>query len=216
MTTVDVKTMHEAFVEAYADMLNPKKNASNPAFKSKYANLEELLNVTRPILAALGFALVQEPVNDSERSGVHTKLIYKTGAAIDFGAYTVPLTKHDAQGAGSAITYCRRYAIASIFGLAQEDDDGNSASSRSSSASAPAPKAELRINAVWGKAKALGWNADDLAAWISEKSGGKISHPDQMNAASLSSALDAMQRLIDERETAPVKAVSIGDEDIPF
>lgn len=122
------KMMHAAFAEAYAALENPRKNASNPAFKSKYANLEEMLNVTRPVLAAEGFCLVQEPVSDEGRVGVRTRVIYRDGESIDFGAYTVSLAKNDPQGAGSAITYCRRYAIAAIFGLAQEDDDGNDAS----------------------------------------------------------------------------------------
>jgi hypothetical protein len=109
---VSERTIHQAFIEAYAEM----------------ANLEELLAVTRPILAAVDLALVQEPVSEDDRIGVHSYLTHKSGEALDFGSYTVPLAKHDAQGAGSAITYTRRYAIAAIFGLAQEDDDGEAAS----------------------------------------------------------------------------------------
>jgi hypothetical protein len=134
---VSDKTMHEAFIEAYAEIQNPKKNASNPAFKSKYANLEEMLVVSKPVLIAAGFALVQEPTSDESGVGVATRLIYRTGESLDFGAFTVPLAKRDAQGAGSAITYCRRYAIAAIFGLAQEDDDGNTASASPAPRSAP-------------------------------------------------------------------------------
>lgn len=122
------RTIHQAFIEAYAEMNNPKKNAANPAFRSKYANLEELLAQTRPILAAVDLALVQEPVSEDGSIGVHSYLVHKSGETLDFGSYTVPLVKHDAQGAGSALTYTRRYAIAAIFGLAQEDDDGNAAS----------------------------------------------------------------------------------------
>ena len=136
------KTMHEAFIEAYAEMTNPKKNASNPAFKSKYANLEELLNVTRPVLTAEGFAIVQEPVSDEGCIGVRTRLIFKTGESLDFGSYAVPLDKHNAQGAGSAITYARRYALAAIFGLAQEDDDGNAASKPAAAPAQPAKPAD--------------------------------------------------------------------------
>jgi hypothetical protein len=109
-------------------MANPKKNATNPAFRSKYANLEELLAQTRPILAAVDLALVQEPVSEDGSIGVHSYLVHKSGETLDFGHYTVPLAKHDAQGAGSVLTYTRRYAIAAIFGLAQEDDDGEAAS----------------------------------------------------------------------------------------
>jgi hypothetical protein len=131
------KTMHVAFAEAYAEIDNPKKNATNPAFRSKYANLEEMLNVTRPVLSAEGFSIVQEPVSDGDHIGVHTRLMHKSGDEIDFGSFTVPLAKLDAQGAGSALTYCRRYAISSIFGLAQEDDDGNKAAEK------PEPPDEL-------------------------------------------------------------------------
>jgi hypothetical protein len=45
-------------------------------------------------------------------------------------SFTVQLTKQDAQGAGSAITYCRRYGLQSVAGIPSEDDDGNSASSK--------------------------------------------------------------------------------------
>jgi len=140
MTTATIVT--EKFLEVYAEVANPKKNAAGNY--GKYANLEELLNVTRPLLSAASLALVQEPVSgDDGAVGVHTRLIHSSGGEIDFGSYTVPLAKHDAQGAGSAITYTRRYAIASIFGLAQEDDDGEGAKSAPSSASAPrsAPQA---------------------------------------------------------------------------
>jgi hypothetical protein len=37
----------------------------------------------------------------------------------------------DAQKAGSAITYFRRYALQSLLALEAEDDDGNTASSKS-------------------------------------------------------------------------------------
>jgi len=187
------KTMHEAFAEAYAEMNNPKKNANNPAFRSKYANLEELLNVTRPVLTAEGFSLIQEPVSEPGCVGVHTSLHHRSGDSLDFGFYVVPLAKPDAQGAGSAITYCRRYAIAAIFGLAQEDDDGNAASNTRSPApaanapvSAPEaatapqaaktgasakPASKAQIAALKGFISDLGYTADDARAVIHEHSG---------------------------------------------
>lgn len=148
-------TMYAKLHEAYAEMCNPKKNATNPAFKSKYANLEELLNVTRPILAAAGFTLHQEPISDEGRIGVHTWLLHTSGERIDFDGFTVPLDKQNAQGAGSAITYCRRYALAAIFGLAQEDDDGNAASVK------PPTDAE-RFAAIYALAESKG-HKDALA-----------------------------------------------------
>jgi hypothetical protein len=41
---------------------------------------------------------------------------------------SLPVSKVDAQGAGSAITYMRRYALAAVVGVVQADDDGNAAS----------------------------------------------------------------------------------------
>lgn len=162
-------TMRAAFMAAYADMANPKKNASNPAFKSKYANLEELLNVTRPVLAANGFALVQQPVNDQEYVGVRTKLLHTGGEEMDFGTILTPLSKHDAQGVGSAITYCRRYAIAAVFGLAQEDDDGNAASQQSYGRRVSTLQklaTDKQKAAMFAAAKANGWSNDLIKAHL--------------------------------------------------
>lgn len=209
------KPMHAAFVEAYADMNNPKKNASNPAFKSKYANLEELLNVTRPILAAVGFALVQEPVSDGESIGVHTKLLHTSGDVMDFGGFTVPLTKHDAQGAGSAITCTRRYAIASIFGLAQEDDDGNAASATKPAAnSSGAPAGAIGsdapiIRAIFGKKSALGMTDAALKAAIKRDFGGK-EHPGDLTMAEAKALADRMQAAIDAKKPAEEMAPDPG------
>jgi hypothetical protein len=46
----------------------------------------------------------------------------------------MPVSKHDAQAVGSAITYARRYALAAVVGIAPEEDDGNLASGKSETA----------------------------------------------------------------------------------
>lgn len=202
------KTIHAAFIEAYAEMTNPKKNASNPAFKSKYANLEELLAVTRPILSAVGLALVQEPVSDGANIGVRTRLVHADGTEIDFGSYTVPLTKHDAQGAGSAITYTRRYSIASVFGLAQEDDDGNAASApakgRTVNADAVGSDAPI-VRAIYGKKKALGMTDNALTAALKRDFGKE--HPGDLTLTEAKALADKMQEAIDSK-AAPAEDLS--------
>ena len=40
---------------------------------------------------------------------------------------SLPVSKPDAQGSGSALTYMRRYALAAVVGVYQADDDGNAA-----------------------------------------------------------------------------------------
>lgn len=162
-------TLQEAFILATAEMDNPKKVANNPAFKSKYADLPEMLSVVKPLLSAHGMAVVQSPVSDGDSIGVATK-VYGYGEVLDFGAFTVPLVKKDAQGAGSAITYCRRYSLGAIFGLAQEDDDGNAASTP---AKKPPTKAAhvLAFEAWFASVKELGWSTEQIKAHVLKVTG---------------------------------------------
>jgi hypothetical protein len=239
------KTMHEAFLEAYAEMPDPVKNADNPAFKRdgkvlRYADLEAFLDVAKPILLAAGFALIQEPVSDGSLVGVHTWLLYKTGEVMDFGRFTVALSKPDPQGAGAAITYCRRYAAASIFALVQEDDDANRVSDTGQGATNGAGKAygssgsgngggatESQVKAIFGKAKALGWDNEYLFGSL-ERSLSK-NHPELLTKAEATKMLDYLQGKLDEREASgdvlhepesrPVTEADFAppaDEDIPF
>jgi hypothetical protein len=61
---------------------------------------------------------------------------------------SLPVSKPDAQGAGSAITYMRRYALAAIVGVVQADDDGNSASTTTDKATSITPQQISSINAL--------------------------------------------------------------------
>jgi len=198
------KPIHEAFIEAYAEMPDPKKNAENPAFKRdnkpiKYADLEAFLDVAKPILAACGFALIQAPVNDGPLVGVHTWLLYVTGEKMDFGQFVVALSKPDPQGAGAALTYCRRYAVAAIFGLAQEDDDANRASGGADTpASTPAatPRTGLasdnQIGLIFGLAHEVGWDDDYLNSTIAKSKPGK-NHPGDLTKAEASAFIDVLK-----------------------
>ena len=109
--------------------LNPaSKDADNPFFKSKYADLNSVWESCRALLAENGLAVTQ--VNQATDLGVivETVLMHESGEWLS-GEILLPLAKRDAQGVGSAITYGRRYGLASIVGVvAGEDDDGNGAS----------------------------------------------------------------------------------------
>ena len=58
---------------------------------------------------------------------------------------------------------------------------------------------EKQVSAVFGKAKALGWDNDALSAYIAEKAGKEV-HPEQLTAKSARALLDALQKLLDESE----------------
>lgn len=123
-------SIHAAFAAAYQQVENVKKNATNPAFKSGYATLDVVLEAVKPALEAQNLVLVQNSVSTEWGAGVHTKVRDETGAEIDFDALILPYQKRDPQGAGSCLSYARRYALKSIFGLAEVDDDGQDASKK--------------------------------------------------------------------------------------
>lgn len=101
-----------------------KKDSTNPHYKNKYASIESVLDtIEKPLLdAGLGFIQCVEDLNlittiyDTESDNILTSKI------------PLILNKNDMQQLGSAITYARRYGLVSMFGLEQEDDDGNLAS----------------------------------------------------------------------------------------
>ena len=105
------------------------KDSNNPFFKSKYADLESVWDACRSLLSENGLAVMQFP-GEYYDGTMHltTILTHKSGEWIGQDM-SVPVTKPDAQGAGSALTYMRRYALAAVVGVVQADNDGNAASS---------------------------------------------------------------------------------------
>jgi len=101
-----------------------QKTATNPHFKSKYATLESVLETIREPLKEAKLCFTQLP----QAEGVET-IISSIDDETSYIKSFVPykLSKADMQGLGSAITYARRYALVSMLGLIQEDDDGNEA-----------------------------------------------------------------------------------------
>jgi len=105
------------------------KDSANPFFKSKYADLESVWDACRVLLSENGLAVLQFPGEYYDGAmRLTTVLSHKSGEWIG-QEMSVPVTKPDAQGAGSALTYMRRYALAAVVGVVQADDDGNAASS---------------------------------------------------------------------------------------
>lgn len=103
------------------------KGSSNPAFKSRYADLAAVVEAVVPSLNRAGVAVIQSPFNDGDLVTVTTILAHESGATLTNSLSMRP-TKSDPQGVGSAITYARRYALLALTGAAPEDDEGNGAS----------------------------------------------------------------------------------------
>lgn len=118
-----------ALAKAQAAIKPAAKDAENPHFRSRYADLPSVWEACRKPLTDNGLSVVQMPVDaENGRVGLTTILLHSSGEFISSTVSTA-LTKQDAQGIGSALTYLRRYALSAIVGVvADEDDDGNAAS----------------------------------------------------------------------------------------
>jgi hypothetical protein len=104
------------------------KGKVNPAFKSKYADLSSVWAACREALFDNDLSVVQFPGEMVDnRLTLTTQLTHKSGEWMR-ATLSIPLSKVDAQGYGSAVTYARRYALAAVVGVCPEDDDGNAAS----------------------------------------------------------------------------------------
>lgn len=122
-----IAALAAALAKAQGAITGAKKDAENPHFRSKYADLASVWEAARPALTAHGLSVIQtfDP-SDKDEIIVDTRLLHESGEWIE-GRIAVPVTKADAQGYGSAATYARRYSLAAMVGVAPEDDDGNAA-----------------------------------------------------------------------------------------
>lgn len=134
-----IAKLAQALAKAQGEMENASKNSQNPHFRSKYADLAEIINTVRPVLAKHGLSVTQFPSFDGTLAHVETIIAHESGEWMS-GTTSSPVQKADPQGIGSATTYLRRYSLAAVCNLAQEDDDANAASKATKQAS-QAPKA---------------------------------------------------------------------------
>ena len=131
-----IDKLAKALSVAQSQITGAKKNATNPFFKSGYADLHEVIECCREILSKCGLSVVQLPhekvyvVGSTAFLSVGTMLMHESGQWIK--SFTpIPVEKPvNAHKLGSAITYGRRYGLAAMIGIAQTDDDGNAATEK--------------------------------------------------------------------------------------
>lgn len=130
-----------ALAKAQGSAKHPVKNRENTHFKNSYADLSAVIDVGK-VLNDNEIAII--PTTSLTEIGLtHTILLAHTSGQWVESDLTIPLSKADAQGVGSALTYDRRYHLSMMLNVASEtDDDGNAAaaqSRRSSEPTAPPP-----------------------------------------------------------------------------
>ena len=128
----EFKNLYEALAETQNNIEQPKKDASNPMFKSSYVTLDAVINAivkARKISGAKFFFtnIVQDSIMITRIIGYGETLdLPGSKVADDLGNRGT----NSAQAEGSALTYARRYSLSMAFGIASDvDDDGNGAGS---------------------------------------------------------------------------------------
>jgi cAMP phosphodiesterase len=126
---MEYKELFGALAKAQSEMATAELNCQNPYYKSKYADMAEIVRVSRPALTKNGLSVIQRILPNAQNQNVlHTVLCHSSGEWIDSQMIINP-PKTDIQSIGSAITYLRRYAYAALVGVitSDEDDDGETA-----------------------------------------------------------------------------------------
>ena len=127
-SSATIKELATALAKAQAELKNPTFDSTNPHFKNKFASLSAVREAVTPILAKHGLTVTQFPKTGDGVAGCVNRLMHSSGEWIEEECL-LPLDKNNAQGAGSCITYARRYSLQGIAGVvAEEDDDANAAS----------------------------------------------------------------------------------------
>lgn len=167
----------KALAAARKEFKAVKKDTVNPFFKSKYADLSAVISATEEALARQGLVIVQSPHMNGERISVTTMLFHGSGEWMR-DELSLPLSKFDAQGAGSAITYARRYAYQSFVNVAAEsDDDANAAVGNAAKTAMPKPpirgpengKEGLFAQKFWAGAKTHGKTETAVREYLGSK-----------------------------------------------
>jgi hypothetical protein len=136
-TSETITSIAPALLQAQKTITFAGKNARNPHFKNTYADLVAVIDAVKEALNNEGIIYMQTP-SPSETGilALTTRLIHAESGEFIEDTGTCPLPKSDPQGYGSAITYMRRYSLASICGLYQDDDDGEGAKAKPTDANA--------------------------------------------------------------------------------
>lgn len=122
-----MKQIATALLKAQSEMSNPKKGATNPFFKSRYADLNSIREAVIPTLNENGITVLQPIVHVDGKNFVKTILLHESGELLESLTEIIYNKVNDAQAQGSGISYARRYALQSFVCVGSEDDDGQKA-----------------------------------------------------------------------------------------
>jgi len=150
-------TPSQALVLAVAGCANARALRINPHFRSKYFALSDLLDIVKPTFAKYGLAIIQIPSTDDGRISISAQVFHTSGHSWDFKSVGIKSDGLTLQALGSAMSYLKRYQLATLCGVAADledgEDDGNSVTKQQLSykakPSAPVAQPAAKPSAPW-------------------------------------------------------------------
>lgn len=137
-------SIYKKLFEAKKEIGKISKDSTNPFYKSKYFDINQLLEHVEPILQKNQLIVLQPILSNS----VVTQIIdIETDQMVSSGLELTNQT--DPQKRGSEITYYRRYTLGSLLGLQAEDDDANSTVKTSKENKPSNTKKEDETPVIW-------------------------------------------------------------------
>ena len=117
-----MKTIYQKLAQAKKEIGAISKDSKNPFYKSKYFDINQLLQHVEPVLEKYGL-MVMQPIIE----GKVVSLIIDVETGNDCRSELKLTDERDPQKIGSQISYFRRYTLSSLLSLQAEDDDANKA-----------------------------------------------------------------------------------------
>lgn len=192
-----------ALARALPELGAVHKNKKNPAFKSNYADLSAVIGALAP-LAEHGLWFRQSTIEADKAAAVETFYVHEAGGVMSAGITSVPVNKADAHGYGSALTYARRYALVTAFGLSADDDDGNAAAKSPPRQREEQPAAKLddaTLTKIIALCEAVGGNQAGLIC-----NAYKIDSLPELTASKADAVINKLERKLAERARAASNA----------
>lgn len=125
-----------ALLAVKKELQGVKKSSNNPFYKSKYADLNNHLDVVEPVLEKYNCFVMQPPTVDRNgNNNVITRIFHESGQWVE-GSLKL-LEEKDHQKLGAGVTYLRRFILSGMFSMQAIDDDGNTATGKELAAVKP-------------------------------------------------------------------------------
>lgn len=122
-TSEQLNELFSALSKAQENIKNAQKEGYNPMFKSNYTTVTSVLEAIKTVYKE-NISIIQMPEADK----LITRVGHSSGQWLEIDTPLFigePKGMSKMQAYGNAVTYARRYALVSLFGIGQEDNDGN-------------------------------------------------------------------------------------------